>query len=92
MLPLGYSLDHAGPLARSVRDAALVLNAIAGHDRRDDTSSRFPVVDYVPEEGCSVRGLRIGFPGNFYFDRLDPEVESSVRGAHGPRRIARRAW
>ena len=81
VLPLGYSLDHAGPLARSVRDAALVLNAIAGHDRRDDTSARFPVVDYVPEEGCPVRGLRIGFPGNFYFDRLDPEVESSVRGA-----------
>ncbi len=81
VLPLGYSLDHAGPLARSVRDAALVLNAIAGHDRRDETSAPFPVVDYVPEEGCSIRGLRIGFPANFYFDRLDPDVESAVRGA-----------
>ena len=81
VMPLGYSLDHMGPLARSVRDAAVVLNAIAGPDPRDETSSRFPVVDYVPEEGCSVRGLRVGFPSNFYFDRIDPEVESSVRGA-----------
>jgi len=81
VMPLGYSLDHMGPLARSVRDAAVMLNAIAGPDPRDETSSRFPVVDYVPEEGCSVRGLRVGLPSNFYFDRTDPEVESSVRGA-----------
>jgi aspartyl-tRNA(Asn)/glutamyl-tRNA(Gln) amidotransferase subunit A len=80
-LPLGYSLDHMGPLTRCVRDAALFLNAIAGRDRRDDTSSRRPVVDFVPEDGCSLRGMRIGFPENFYFERLDPEVESAVRGA-----------
>jgi aspartyl-tRNA(Asn)/glutamyl-tRNA(Gln) amidotransferase subunit A len=80
-LPLGYTLDHMGPITRSVRDAALMLNAIAGHDRRDETSSRRPVVDYVPEEGCSIRGMRIGFPESFYFERLDPDVESAVRGA-----------
>jgi aspartyl-tRNA(Asn)/glutamyl-tRNA(Gln) amidotransferase subunit A len=80
-LPLSYSLDHMGPLARSVRDAARVLNAIAGHDPKDTTSSRRPVIDYVPEEGCSIRGLRIGFAENFFFDALDPEVESAVRGA-----------
>jgi aspartyl-tRNA(Asn)/glutamyl-tRNA(Gln) amidotransferase subunit A len=57
------------------------LNAIAGRDRRDDTSSRRPVVDFVPDEGCSLRAIRIGFPENFYFERLDPDVESSVRGA-----------
>ena len=79
-LPLAYSLDHMGPLARSVRDAAMVLNAIAGHDRRDPTSSRHPVVDFIPDDGCSIRRLRIGFPENFYFDHLDPGVESSVRG------------
>jgi aspartyl-tRNA(Asn)/glutamyl-tRNA(Gln) amidotransferase subunit A len=44
VLPLGYSLDHVGPLTRSVRDAALALNAIAGHDPHDPTSSRFPLV------------------------------------------------
>jgi len=80
-LPLGYSLDHMGPLTRTVRDAALVLNAIAGHDRRDSTSSRRPVADFVPKDDASVRGLRIGYPRNFFFDRLDPEVESSVRAA-----------
>jgi aspartyl-tRNA(Asn)/glutamyl-tRNA(Gln) amidotransferase subunit A len=80
-MPLGWSLDHMGPLARSVRDAAIVLNAIAGHDPRDPGSSRHPVVDFEPEEGCGIRGLRIGFPENFYFDNLEPDVESAVRGA-----------
>ncbi len=81
VLPLAYSLDHMGPLARSVRDAALVLEAIAGHDRRDETSSRRPVPGYLPRDGCSIRGLSIGFPENFYFDRLDNDVDSAVRGA-----------
>ena len=79
--PLGYSLDHMGPLTRSVRDAAMFLNAIAGYDRRDDASSRRPVIDFVPEEGCSLRGIRVGFPEDFYFERIDPDVESAVRGA-----------
>jgi aspartyl-tRNA(Asn)/glutamyl-tRNA(Gln) amidotransferase subunit A len=81
VLPLGYSLDHMGPLTRSVRDAAIFLNAIAGRDRRDETSSRRPVIDFIPEDGCSLRGMRIGFPENFYFERIDADVESSVRGA-----------
>lgn len=81
VFPLAWSLDHVGPLARSVRDAALVLNAIAGYDRRDATSARHPVVDFVPEDGCSIRGLRIGFPESVFFEKLDADVESSVRGA-----------
>jgi aspartyl-tRNA(Asn)/glutamyl-tRNA(Gln) amidotransferase subunit A len=81
VLPLAYSLDHMGPLTRCVRDAAIFLNAIAGRDRRDETSSRRPVVDFIPEDDCNLRGLRIGFPENFYFERIDPDVESSVRGA-----------
>lgn len=81
VLPLGFSLDHIGPLTRCVRDAALALNAIAGHDRRDPTSSRRPVVDYVPDEGCSIGGVRIGVPDSFFFEHLDADVESAVRGA-----------
>jgi aspartyl-tRNA(Asn)/glutamyl-tRNA(Gln) amidotransferase subunit A len=81
VLPLSWSLDHVGPLTRSVRDAALLLNALAGHDRADAASSRHPVVDYFPEEDCSIRGLRVGFPESFFFERLDPDVELSVRGA-----------
>jgi aspartyl-tRNA(Asn)/glutamyl-tRNA(Gln) amidotransferase subunit A len=80
-LPLGYSLDHMGPLTRTVRDAALALNAIAGYDRRDGTSSRRPAVDFVPEDGCGISGIRIGVPRNFFFERLDADVESSVRAA-----------
>ncbi len=79
-LPLAYSLDHMGPLARTVRDAAVVLEAIAGHDRRDDTSSRRPIESYVPAEGCPIRGLAIGVPENYFFERLDPEVEAAVQG------------
>ena len=81
VMPLSWSLDHVGPLATSVRDAAILLNAIAGHDPADDSSSRHPVVDFVPDDQCQVRGLRIGFPENFFFERLDPDVELSVRGA-----------
>ena len=81
VIPLCWSLDHVGPLTRSVRDAGVVLNAIAGYDRGDDTSSRHPVMEFVPEENCSIRGVRVGFPENFFFDRLDEDVELSVRGA-----------
>ena len=80
-MTLGFSLDHMGPLTRSVRDAAAVLNVIAGYDSRDPTSSRRPVENYVPDLEPSIRGLRVGLPDNFYFDRLDPEVDSTVRAA-----------
>ena len=81
VFPLGYSLDHMGPLTASVRDAALVLNAIAGYDPRDPGSSHREVPDFLPPTNVSVRSLRIGVPENFYFDVVDPEVESAVRSA-----------
>ena len=81
--PLGYSLDHMGPLAGSVRDAALVLNAIAGHDRRDPASAWRAAEDFVPPEDASIRGIRIGVPENFYFEAVDSEVEVAVRNALG---------
>src|SRR2546422_6444488 len=70
VMPLDFSLDHMGPLTRSVRDAALTLNVLAGFDLRDDTSSRQPVDDYLPAEKVLIRGLRIGVPENFYFRRV----------------------
>ncbi len=79
-LPLAFSLDHMGPLTRSVRDAALVLNAVAGYDPRDPASSRRAVEDFLPAEGSSLRGVRIGISEEF-FQMLDPEVESAVRAA-----------
>ena len=80
-LPLAFSLDHMGPLARSVRDAALVFQAIAGHDPRDPASARRPAADFLPEENYGIRGLRIGVPEEFFWERLDLEVESVTRGA-----------
>jgi aspartyl-tRNA(Asn)/glutamyl-tRNA(Gln) amidotransferase subunit A len=64
-MPLGFSLDHMGPLTRSVRDAGAVLNIIAGYDPRDETSSRRAVENYVPDIEPSIRGMRIGMPENF---------------------------
>jgi aspartyl-tRNA(Asn)/glutamyl-tRNA(Gln) amidotransferase subunit A len=79
VMPLDFSLDHMGPLTRSARDAALTLQAIAGFDPRDETSSQVPVGDYRPSPNCSVRDVRIGLPQNFYFDRLDRDVDAAVR-------------
>ncbi len=77
--PLDFSLDHMGPLTRSVRDAAAVLEVIAGYDSRDDTSSRRPVEKYVPDAEPSIKGVRIGVPENFYFNTVEPHVAEAVR-------------
>jgi aspartyl-tRNA(Asn)/glutamyl-tRNA(Gln) amidotransferase subunit A len=81
VLPLDFSLDHMGPLARSVRDAAVTLHAIAGFDLRDDSSSREPVPDYLPARNLTLEGVRVGVPENFYCERVQPEVAAAVRGA-----------
>ncbi len=80
VLPLDFSLDHMGPLTRSAKDAGLVLNALAGADPLDDTSSSQPVEDYAAGSG-SLAGVRVGVPLNFYTERLDPVVESAYRSA-----------
>ncbi|WP_405834559.1 amidase [Streptomyces sp. NBC_00105] len=78
---LSWSLDHVGPITRTVQDAALVLSALAGHDPRDPASLAPPAVDYRPAGGTSLAGLRIGVPRTYYFDHVDPEVEAAVRRA-----------
>jgi aspartyl-tRNA(Asn)/glutamyl-tRNA(Gln) amidotransferase subunit A len=80
VMPLDFTLDHMGPLTRTVRDAAVTLQVLAGHDSRDDSSSREPVDEYLPASSASAGGLRIGIPENFYFERLDEDVERAVRG------------
>src|SRR5437867_789531 len=79
VLPLDFSLDHMGPLTRTVRDAALTLNALAGFDPRDETCSRQAVEDYLPAQTISMRDVRIGVPENFYFRRVDPATAQAVR-------------
>jgi len=78
VMPLDFSLDHMGPLTRSVLDAALTLQVLAGFDPRDETSSHRPVSTYAPEAGCGIPNLRIGWPENFYFDRVDPAVLAGI--------------
>ncbi len=79
--PLAWSLDHAGPLARSVEDCALMLNLIAGHDGRDTTTMSARVPDFTAQLGKSVRGMVVGVPTSFFFEGVDPETEKSVRKA-----------
>ncbi|MEO1493563.1 MAG: amidase [Pseudomonadota bacterium] len=78
---LSWSLDHVGPLTRTVADAAVCLNALAGYDPRDPGSVDIPAEDYTAALGQDVKGLRIGVPSNYYFDNCDPEVEAAVRAA-----------
>ncbi|CAM5678187.1 amidase [Streptomyces purpurascens] len=78
---LSWSLDHVGPITRTVEDAGLVLDALAGHDPRDPASLTTPPADYRPTEGTDLSGLRIGVPRTWYFDHVDAEVEAAVRSA-----------
>ena len=77
------SLDQAGPLAKDVRDAALILSVIAGRDERDATSADLPVSEYVAGLERGVQGFRVGLPREYFAAGLDPEVESAVKEAAG---------
>ena len=81
VVPLAWSLDHVGPLTRSVQDAAIVLRAIAGHDPRDASTSSAPVPDYVSGLDEAPGGLRVGVPRSYFWDPIDPEVERIVESA-----------
>jgi aspartyl-tRNA(Asn)/glutamyl-tRNA(Gln) amidotransferase subunit A len=81
VVPLSWSQDHVGPMTRTVRDAALLLQALAGHDPRDPASSDAPVPDYLERIEQGVAGLRVGLPREFFFERVDPATEAAVRGA-----------
>lgn len=72
------SLDQIGPLARDVRDAALMMNVISGHDRRDSTSVARAVPDYQQALVEGMAGLRIGVPAEYFSEGLDPEVRRVV--------------
>jgi aspartyl-tRNA(Asn)/glutamyl-tRNA(Gln) amidotransferase subunit A len=82
MLPAAWSLDHAGPLARSVEDAALVLQAIAGYDSRDPASSDRDAPDFLEGIGHDISGLRVGLPRHHYEQRhVEPAVGAAFEAA-----------
>jgi aspartyl-tRNA(Asn)/glutamyl-tRNA(Gln) amidotransferase subunit A len=70
VMALGWTMDHMGPMAGTVRDTAVAFHAMAGASK-----------GYVPQEGVEIRGLRVGLPVNYYFDKLDLEVAEAVRRA-----------
>ena len=83
VIPLSLSLDHIGPIARTVSDAAVMLQVIAGHDANDPHSADMPVPDYVAGLRDGVKHLRIGLPRKFFYADLDPEIASAVEQAIG---------
>lgn len=83
VLPLAESLDHVGPMTRRVRDAAIVLEAIAGRDPNDPTSLDAPVPRMLDELGQGVRGLRIGFDRAYALDGVEPGLASAIEVALG---------
>jgi len=70
------SLDQAGPMARTVRDAAILLTSMAGHDPKDTTSVDLPVLDYAAAVGKSIKGMKIGIPKEYRIDGMAAEIEA----------------
>ena len=81
LIAFASSLDQVGPFAKDVRDAALMLQAVAGHDPMDSTSAAIPVPDYAAELERGAKGLRVGIPAEYFIEGLDPEIEAAVRAA-----------
>lgn len=81
IIALSSSLDQAGPMTKTVRDAALILNIISGYDEKDSTSVNEPVPNYEEFVGKSVKGMRVGIPKELHIEGMDADVESSWQKA-----------
>lgn len=81
LIAFASSLDHIGPLTKTVKDAAIILQEIAGRDPLDSTSADVPLADYEKEIGKPVKGLKLGVPKEYFGEGLDPEVRSTVEAA-----------
>jgi aspartyl-tRNA(Asn)/glutamyl-tRNA(Gln) amidotransferase subunit A len=81
VIPLCWSMDHAGPMAQTVEEAAVLLSAIAGHDAADPYSRNVPVPRYTDALTGDITGVRIGIPKTYFYEGLAPEVDGAVRAA-----------
>ncbi|HVH65436.1 MAG TPA: Asp-tRNA(Asn)/Glu-tRNA(Gln) amidotransferase subunit GatA [Candidatus Acidoferrum sp.] len=81
LIAFASSLDQIGPMTRDVVDCAILLQAIAGHDPRDSTSSPKPVPDYFETLRSGVKGMRLGVPKEYFVAGMEPAVEQSIRDA-----------
>ncbi|GHU11983.1 glutamyl-tRNA(Gln) amidotransferase subunit A [Alphaproteobacteria bacterium] len=79
MVAFASSLDQAGPITKTVRDAAIFLKVISGYDEKDSTSSHSPVPDFESFAGKSAKGLRIGVPKEYHIDGMSSEIEDAWR-------------
>lgn len=81
-IPLSWSMDTVGPMARTVGDAALLLSVMAGPDPKDRATAHAPPLpETLVPDGSDLSGLRVGVPGGHFFDSSEPEVTESVRDA-----------
>lgn len=81
VIAFASSLDQVGPMTKDVTDAALMMQAISGHDERDSTSSIESVPDYSADLDKGVKGLKIGVPKEYFIDGMDPEIRKSIEDA-----------
>lgn len=81
VVPSAYSMDTIGPIVRSVEDAALLLQIIAGYDPADAITSMQPVPDFTKALGATIKELRLGIPRDYFFDDLHPDVSNAVEAA-----------
>ena len=81
LVAFASSLDQIGPITKDVRDAAMLLNIIAGHDERDTTSYEAPKKDYVKALKNDVKGLKIGIPKEYFGEGINPEVKAKLEEA-----------
>src|SRR3954462_12496081 len=81
LIAFASSLDHIGPLTKTVKDAAIVLRAIAGRDAMDSTSAELPVPDYVAELDKPLKGLRIGVAKEYFGEGLERETRKAIESA-----------
>ncbi|NNJ09033.1 Asp-tRNA(Asn)/Glu-tRNA(Gln) amidotransferase subunit GatA [Chloroflexales bacterium ZM16-3] len=81
LIAYGSSLDQIGPMAWTAADLAIMLQAIAGHDPRDGTSADTPVPNYSAALSGDLRGLRVGVPGEYFVEGMEPGVERATREA-----------
>jgi aspartyl-tRNA(Asn)/glutamyl-tRNA(Gln) amidotransferase subunit A len=83
VFPLSFSLDTVGPMTRSTRDAALIMNVISGYDSRDQSSANVADEDFTALLGNSISGLKIGIPDEFFYDVIESEVAEAMCVATG---------
>lgn len=81
LVAFASSLDQVGPITKDVRDSALLLNVISGHDPRDSTSAAIEVPDFTARLGQEIRGMKMGIPKEFFITGIDRDVADSVRRA-----------